>query len=117
MNPTEQLNSSDIETLKILAFFYFKVNLFDSCSRTVKVMLKYDNKNVWAKGMLVRCSDKLSDYKQVVTQTEDMSFFDSDKNIQRSVLLLRARALLKLGREAESKQLVKFLTDSGRKAM
>jgi transcription elongation factor GreA-like protein len=117
MNQTEILNSSDIETLKILAFFYFKVNLFDSCYRAVSVILKFDNKNVWAKGMLVRCCDRLMDYKHVIDHTEDMSFFNSNKSIQRSVLLLRARALLKLGREVESKQLIKFLTDSGRKAM
>lgn len=117
MDRSNLLNSSDIETLKTLAYFYFKVNLYDSCFRALRVMLKYDHENVWAKGMLVRCCDRLADYRQVLEHTDDMSFFSSDKDIQRSVLFLRARALMKLGRESESRQIVNLLTDNGRTAV
>ena len=95
--------------MKTLAYFYYKVNLYDSAMRTVTVMLLYAPDNVWARGMLVRCCDSLADYAKVLELTSDMSRFDADEAIRRAVTALRARALLKTGKTDESMQLVKTI--------
>ncbi len=106
-------SNDDLEVLQTLAYFYFKVNLFDSAMRTVKVMLVVDPGNVWAKGMLVRCYDRISDYKQVVNLTDDSSFFVADLPIYRATLFLRARALHKLGRYDEAQIIIRSLIKDG----
>ncbi|MBQ3683916.1 MAG: hypothetical protein II922_12725 [Succinimonas sp.] len=111
------LSLRDIEALKTLADFYYRVNLFESSMRTLKVMLTFNPGDVWARGMLARCHDRMRSYSEVIALTDDMSFFKSDESIMRAMMLLRARALLKEGRGEESRVLILELTADGKGLM
>ena len=111
------LSLRDFETLKTLADFYYRVNLYESSMRTLRVMLTFEPGDVWARGMLVRCHDMMRSYREVISLTDDLRMFEADPSILRAMKLLRARALLKEGRGDESRVIILDLTSDGRGLM
>ena len=111
------LSLRDFETLKTLADFYYRVNLFVSSMRTLRVMLTFEPGDLWARGMLARCHDMMHSYREVIALTDDLQMFEADEAILRAMKLLRARALLKEGRGEESRIIILELTRDGRGLM
>lgn len=108
----EKLQESDIETLKIMADFFLRINLGESAYRTLKVILANVPNDVWSLGMLVRTYDCLKKYDDVLSLTENIAIFESEPKIKESMLLLRARALMKLGDSEASENLVNQIISS-----
>ena len=106
---SEAFDPGDLETLKTLANLYFKVGLYDSSVRTLRLMQVFCPRDPWTMGMLARCFDRQGRYDRVVELTDDLSFCEQEPSIGRALAFLRARCLLKIGREEESRSLIREL--------
>ncbi|MGN0915851.1 MAG: hypothetical protein ACI4NE_05815 [Succinivibrio sp.] len=100
------LEDDELSAVKVLAFFFFQIRHLESAIRAVKAILAMYPKDLWARAMIVRCFDASEKYQQVVDVTDDMIFFNPDPEIKKSMGLLRARALQKLGRNGEARKVV-----------
>ena len=92
------LEEDELSSVKVLAFFFFQIRHIETSIRAVKAILAMYPKDIWARAMLVRCFDALENYQSVIDVTDDMMLFDSNPEIKKSMALLRARAMQKLGR-------------------
>ena len=105
------LTPDENNTLKILTYFYFQMNHVDSANRGAKAILALNTKDIWAKAMLILCADNKEEYEKVLSLSDEINEFSQDKDIYRSVYLLRARALIKTGREAEANAMINNLRE------
>lgn len=100
------LNKDEIKSLEVLAYFYFRINKFDSAKRALLAILAIEPLNLYAKELLILCNDALEDFDSVLKLTEDLSVFAKDQNKHRALTILKARALQKKGLEQESHALL-----------
>lgn len=103
------LTSKEQEALKVLIYFYLKIDRPQSAYRGAKAMHALYPKDPWAKGMLAICANALEKFDEVISLTDDLEFFLMDKNMHRSLLLVRMRAFNKLGQSLEVDKLLAVL--------
>lgn len=102
----EHLTAQELQSLQILAFFFYQTGAMQSAKRAVKSILALDPKNLWARGMAILCENSLENYERVLVLTEDLEEFANEPKWQRSLLLLRARSLEKTMRHDEARLLL-----------
>lgn len=108
---TSKISEMELEAMKFLVAFYLKINDGESAMRAVKAVRALAPDDLWVRGMYVRCCDRLREYAEVLSLTEDLSLFEGLPEIKKALQFLRARALMKLGREEESRQYVEKLAE------
>lgn len=105
-----ELSKDELTALKVLGFFFYQCGNARSAEHTAKALLALHPEDAWARQFLVLCADAREDFAKVVELTDSpAAAAEDDENYaqrQRSLLLLRARALHKLGRSDESRQLL-----------
>lgn len=108
------LTAQELQSLQILAFFFYQTGAPQSAKRAVKSILALAPKNLWARGLAVLCENSLENYERVLalTEAENLEDFASEAAWQRSLLLLRARALEKTARHDEALVLLAKVTAS-----
>lgn len=107
-----QLTTQELQSLQILAFFFYQTGAPQSAKRAVKSILAVDPKNFWAHGLAILCENSLENYECVLALTEDLEEFAAEPKWQHSLLLLRARALEKTQRHDEARLLLDRVTTS-----
>ncbi len=110
----QKLSAEETSVLQVLAFFFLTTGQADSAERAVKALLAVEPNNEWARQFLIVCADARGDYQKSEQLTAGLTLKTADSKDQRlqSLLLLRARALQKLGRSEEAQALCRQLLDS-----
>lgn len=101
------LDADETAVLQVLAFFFLKSGNPAAAERAAKALLAVASDNDWARQFLVLCADAREDFAKVVSLTGSLDEIKTDAGRLRALLLLRARALHKLGRSAEVELILK----------
>lgn len=91
------MQPTGIEALKILAYLYLQQERTDSARRAALALQALDPGDLWAKAFLIMCEDKAQNFEQVVKLSASLEDFAPSVKLYRTVRMLRARALYKLG--------------------
>ncbi len=111
---TQPLTRDEMSVLQVLAFFFLSTGNAAAAERTVRAMLSVDPQHEWARQFLILCTDAKGDYakaEQLTQQLEQSAFAHFDAK-QRALLLIRARALQKLGLTEEAQALCRRIMEA-----
>ncbi len=103
------LDHAEIKALEVLAYFFYQTGNAQSSLRAVKALLAVEPKNEWARVMLILCFDKLNQFDRVAELTANLKQYNLNKKQEHALSLVRARALQKLGRTGQARELVASL--------
>ncbi|MBO8416309.1 MAG: hypothetical protein IAB19_08025 [Proteobacteria bacterium] len=114
------LSKDELTALRVLAFFFYQCGNARAAEHAAKAVLAVQPEDVWAQQFLVLCADSAEDFDKVLEltdkpellaavpgdETEPSGQAEQAAARERSLILLRARALHKLGRSEESRTLL-----------
>lgn len=107
------LSKDELTALRVLAFFFYQCGNARAAEHAAKAVLAVQPEDVWAQQFLVLCADSAEDFATVLELTDKQEVLAAAQEEteqaaarERSLILLRARALHKLGRSEESRKLL-----------